>query len=78
MEQYVDSPTREGAILDLVLGNEPGQVKVSVGEHVANSDHNSVNFRIVMEKEECCPMGKVLNWGKANYNRIRQDLEAVF
>ena len=24
--QYVDNPTREGAILDLVSGNEPGQV----------------------------------------------------
>ena len=49
MEQYVDSPTRKGAILDLVLGNEPGQVvKVSVGEHVANSDHNSVK-----NKEQC-------------------------
>jgi len=78
LEQYVDSPTREGAILDLVLGNEPGQVvKVSVGEHVANSDHNSVNFRIVMDKDECCPTGRVLNWGKANYSRIRQELVAV-
>eukprot|EP00061_Rhincodon_typus_P000197 g10876.t1 len=26
LEQYEHSPTGEGAILDLVLGNEPGQV----------------------------------------------------
>ena len=25
LKQYVDSPTREGAILDLVLGNEPAR-----------------------------------------------------
>ena len=47
MKQYVDSPTREGAILDLVLGNEPGQVvDVSVGEQFKNSDHNSVSFKV--------------------------------
>ena len=78
LEQYVDSPTREGAILDLVLGNEPGQVfKVSVGEHVASSDHNSISFRIAMEKDEWRPKGKVLDWGKANFSGIRQKLAAV-
>eukprot|EP00061_Rhincodon_typus_P000926 g13208.t1 len=37
IEQYVNSPTREGAILDLVLGNEPDQVvEVSVGDYFGN------------------------------------------
>eukprot|EP00061_Rhincodon_typus_P000882 g13077.t1 len=41
-EQYVNSPTLEGATLDLVLGNEPSQVvEVSVGNYFGNSDHNS-------------------------------------
>jgi len=34
LTQYVDSLTRGEAILDLVLGNEPGQVlDLLVGEH---------------------------------------------
>ncbi|PLS49478.1 hypothetical protein CYV29_15670, partial [Carnobacterium maltaromaticum] len=78
LEQYVNSPTREGAILDLVLGNEPGQVvEVSVGDYFGNSDHNSVSFKILMDKDESGPKGKVLNWGKANYTKIRQELGNV-
>ena len=51
LKQYVDSPTREGAILDLVLGNEPSHVvDVSVGEQFGNSDHNSVSFKVLMDK----------------------------
>ena len=43
LEQYVDSPTREGAILDLVLGNEPGQViKVSVERNHRNHRNPTV------------------------------------
>eukprot|EP00061_Rhincodon_typus_P000587 g12144.t1 len=42
LEQCVNSPIREGAILDLVSGNEPSQlVEVSVGDYFGNSDHNS-------------------------------------
>ena len=65
LEQYVTSPTRGGAILDLVLGNEPGQVgEVEVGEHVANSDHKSVYFRIKMERDECRPEWECAELGK--------------
>ena len=78
LKQYVDSPTREGAILDLVLGNEPGQVvDVSVGEQFGNSDHNSVSFKVLMDKDKCSPQVKVLKWRKANYNNIRQELKNV-
>eukprot|EP00061_Rhincodon_typus_P002758 g18386.t1 len=46
LKQYVDSPTRKGAVLDLALGSEPGQVvNVSVGKQLGNSDHNSVTFK---------------------------------
>eukprot|EP00061_Rhincodon_typus_P000024 g10127.t1 len=42
LEQYVNSPTREEVILDLVFGNETIQVVgVSVGDYFGNSDHNS-------------------------------------
>lgn len=36
-----------------------------------NSDHNSVSFKIVMEKDKVESRVKVLNWGKADYNSIR-------
>eukprot|EP00061_Rhincodon_typus_P004115 g21784.t1 len=50
--QYVDRPTRGEATLDLVLGNELGQVlELLVGERFGGSDHNSVTFTIVMEKD---------------------------
>eukprot|EP00061_Rhincodon_typus_P001580 g15185.t1 len=52
LKQYVDSPTGKGAILDLVLGNEPGQVvDISVGVQLRNSDHNSVCFKVLLGKD---------------------------
>ena len=40
---------RNKAVLDLVLGNEPGQVSdLSVGEHFGDSDHNSISFTLAI------------------------------
>ena len=76
MIQYVDNPTREGAILDLVLGNELGQViDVSVGEHSGLRDHNSIRFRVVVDKSG--PWVRVRNWARGNYLQIRQELGNV-
>ena len=47
LTQYVDKPTRGEAVLDLVFGNEPGQVSdLSVGEHFRDSDLNYINKNI--------------------------------
>eukprot|EP00061_Rhincodon_typus_P009258 g32627.t1 len=73
LPQYVVSPTREGVILDLVLGKEPNQVsEVSEGEQFRSSDH-----KVLMDRNNSSPQVKVLNWRKANYNNIRQELESV-
>jgi len=48
-------------------------VDVSAGEQFGNSYHNSVSFQVLMDKDKCNPQVKVLNWGKANYNNIRQE-----
>eukprot|EP00061_Rhincodon_typus_P007516 g29281.t1 len=73
--QYVEGRTREGATLDLLLGNEVGQVtEVSLGEHFGSNDHNSLSFNVVMEKDWTGPQVKVLNWSRANFGAIRQDL----
>ena len=62
LKQYVNSPSWEGARLDWVLGNESGQViKVSVGEHFGNSDHNSISFKVLVDKDKNGPRAKVLN-----------------
>lgn len=42
-----------------------------VENSTVNSDHNSVSFKIVMEKDKVEPQVKVLNWGKADYNSVR-------
>ena len=52
-------------------------VEFSIGVQFGNSDHNSVSFKVLMDKEKCSPQVKVLNWGKANYNNIRQELKNV-
>ena len=78
LTKYVDRATSDGAILDLVLGNEPGQVlDLFVGEHFGDSDHNSVSFTIAMEKECAIRQGKVYNWGRGNYDAIRQELGSI-
>ena len=44
----------------MVLGNEPGQViEVSVGEHFGNSDHNSIRFKVLVDKDKRGPRVKV-------------------
>eukprot|EP00061_Rhincodon_typus_P013266 g39532.t1 len=40
-------------------------------------DHNSLSFNIVMEKDRTSPQVKVLNWSRANFGDIRQDLAEV-
>jgi len=75
LTQYVYRPTRGGATLDLVLGNEPGQVlDLFVGEHFGDNDHNSVTFTIAMERDRNIHQGEAYNWGKGNYDAIKQEL----
>lgn len=42
-------------------------------EHFEDSDHNSINFKTVLNREKFGPCGKVLNCSKAKYNFIRQE-----
>ncbi|MBB6725689.1 hypothetical protein H7F00_18750, partial [Proteus mirabilis] len=73
LTQNVDCPTRGEAILDLVLGNEPGQVMGwIVGEHFGDGDHNSVTFTLVMERYRCVQQGRFYNCGKGKHDAIRQ------
>lgn len=74
----MESSRREGALLDLNVGNEAGKVaEVLVCEHFGDSDHDSICFQVVMEKHEDDLQVRVVNCGRANFNHIRQDLTKV-
>ncbi|XP_062901339.1 uncharacterized protein LOC134345105 [Mobula hypostoma] len=78
LSQYVDRPTRGNAILDLVLGNKPGQVTdPSVSEHLGDSDHRCLAFIIIMEKDRIREDRKIFSCGRANYEAIRLELAGV-
>ena len=78
LHQYIEVPTREDAILDLLLGNELGQVMdVSVREHFGSSDHNAISFNLIMDKDRSGPRVEVLNWKKAKFDEMRRDLGSV-
>ncbi|XP_067915582.1 dynein axonemal heavy chain 3-like [Heterodontus francisci] len=73
--QYVSSPMRKEALLDLVLGNEVHQVdQVSVGENSANHDHSIISFRLTMEKDKEQSRVKVPKWRRTNFNGVRTNL----
>ena len=62
-------PIREGAVLGLIQGDEARRVvEVVVGEHFSDSDHNMVQFKLVMDKG----IGKlqkkqILDWGGSRF-----------
>ena len=44
------TPTRHGAILDIVLSDNRSLVtEIEIGEGLGNSDHNKVRFSITLE-----------------------------
>ena len=48
LTQFVDKPTRESAVLELRLSNDPNMVvEVEVGEHLGSSNHNIVCAKTV-------------------------------
>jgi len=41
------------------------------------SHHNSISVKIAMENVRSGPKVKILNWGKANFDGIRQEVSKV-
>ncbi|XP_069768195.1 uncharacterized protein [Narcine bancroftii] len=78
LNQLVEELTRDGVILDLLLGNELGQVwDINVGEQIGSRDHNYVSFRVVLGKCKEGPKVEVLDWRRANFKGIRRDLGSI-
>lgn len=62
LKQFVEDPARERAKLDLFLRNWSGQVTlVSVGKHFGISNHSSINFKLVMDKDRAAPQVTILS-----------------
>ena len=78
LEQLVMEPTREQAILDLVLCNEPDLIKdLKVREHLGGSDHNMVEFSLQFERRKVESDVKVLQLNKGNYRGMREELTKI-
>jgi len=78
LEQYVMEPTREQALLDLVLCNETGIINdLTVRDPLGRSDHSMVELRIQMEREKVKSSTNVLCLTKGDYNWMREELGKV-
>lgn len=70
------SPTKDGAILNFRKLNWISGGRVS-GLRFGYSDHNSSCFKVIMERNTVGPQVLVLNYEKADFNGIREDLAKI-
>ena len=78
MFQYVDEPTREGNILDLVISNEIAMVEeLKLLEHFSTSDHNMVEFQLVLKTGVCDAVIYKHDFNRGDYNAIKRALTAI-
>uniref|UniRef100_A0A803JG40 Reverse transcriptase domain-containing protein n=1 Tax=Xenopus tropicalis TaxID=8364 RepID=A0A803JG40_XENTR len=76
--QAVQEPTRNDAILDLVISNNNELISnICVGEHLGNSDHNMVSFEIMLQRQRYKGVTKTLNFRRADFASIRASLQCV-
>ena len=69
--QLVDKPTRKENFLDLVFSSDENIVEnVVVREHFGNSDHNMVEFQLVIGKLRTDNSVNCFNYYRANYQDI--------
>ena len=73
--QHVRIPTRSDNILDLVFTSEEGMVDdVQVKEHLANSDHNIIVWRLICKTELNKDNKTLYNFNKADYTAMQSFL----
>ena len=71
-------PTREQAILDLVMCNEADLFReLKVKEPLGSSDHNMIEFILQFEREKLESDVTVLQVNKSNYKDMREELARV-
>lgn len=65
-------------MLDAVLGNKTGQLTgISMKLHFWDSVHKSIGFKIVLNRDNRGPWGKLVNGNKSDYTVFWQELGRV-
>ena len=74
LKQVIEEPTRGNSILDLVLTNRDNMVReVEIGEHLGNSDHCEIRFKLSWEeKEQRVNLLRIPDFRKGNYQMMRE------
>ena len=76
--QYVDKPTRGDNVLDLIIKNEPDLVSdVRVIEHLANSDHGMITWRMNLENGNVDTARSIYDYNRADFENMRRELNMV-
>ena len=76
LHQYVNRPTRDNNILDLIFSTSENLVnEVNVGPVFSSSDHRIITFSIKLKESKVSDSKeKVPDYQKANFNRLRSIL----
>ena len=76
--QYVNRPTRNGNILDLVLSNEPDLVgALEVMDCLARSDHNMISWTVYFGGAQGGGDRETLDFRRADFESMREELRMV-
>ena len=78
LEQLVLEPTRNEAILDLVMCNEQELISdLEVKEPLGSGDHNMISFYLQFERDKGRSEVSVLQLNKGDYGAMRDELAKV-
>eukprot|EP00061_Rhincodon_typus_P014675 g41852.t1 len=78
LKHLVVQPTREQAVLGLVMCNEADLIReFKVTEPLGGSDHNMIEFTLQFEREELESDVMVFQLSKGNYIDMREELARV-
>ncbi|PKU42878.1 adaptin ear-binding coat-associated protein 1 [Limosa lapponica baueri] len=76
--QLVSEPTRESALLGLILVNRKELVgEVKVGGHLGHSDHEMIEFSILGETRRRVTKTATLDFWRPNFNLFRRLLDKI-
>ena len=76
MVQLIEAPTRNDALLDLVISNHAERItNVQIKEHLGSSDHNMILFDVSCKQKPHTGRIKTLNFKRAHFPRMRAALQ---
>ena len=76
--QMLDVPIRNEALLDLLLTNQENLLcNISVSDSLGCSDHNIVEFGILLSTLKVSTKTKVLDFRRANFSLLRAQLGGI-